>query len=566
MVNTDTLPAVPPSRLPRLGQLLIDRGIASEADVAAALVRQRERGHRLGECLVELGHVDRQALYRFLAEQARVSFADVENLTIPPELAARMPADVARRFQALPIAEDEGGLVVAMADPDDVFELDDLAVIMHATIVPALADPQDLRSVIDRTYATGDIPESVKEAAADITDAAPDEGFDDADGSVVRLVDALLEQSISKGASDLHIEPSSREIRMRIRVDGVLRDLQSAPLKVLPALVTRVKVLANLDIANSRVPQDGRLSVAKNGRDVDVRVAVLPSSHGESIVLRFLDNATGVVALPALGFRPDELARYATAFHAPQGAVIISGPTGSGKTSTLYATLAELNTVARSIVSVEDPVEYELDGLKQIQINPLAGLTFASVLRSILRNDPNVIFVGEIRDGETAHIAGEASITGHLVFSTIHTTSAAAVPMRLIDMGVDPYLAASALTCVVAQRLARRLCHHCAVGDDRPDLDVLRRYGGDAISAGAMTIRRAVGCERCHGRGYAGRVAIYEIMLIDDEIRHLIHTRASAGDIERVAVAGGMDTLRVAGAKRVASGELTIDELRRVIA
>jgi type IV pilus assembly protein PilB len=347
----------------------------------------------------------------------------------------------------------------------------------------------------------------------------------------------------------------------------VLRDLQRAPLKVLPALVTRVKVLADLDITNSRAPQDGRFTVVKNGRDVDVRVAVLPSSHGESVVLRFLDNATGAVALPALGFRPDELARYATAFQAPQGAVLVSGPTGSGKTSTLYATLAELNTDARSIVSVEDPVEYKLDGLKQIQINPHAGLTFASVLRSILRNDPNVIFVGEIRDGETAHIAGEASITGHLVFSTIHTTSAASVPMRLIDMGVEPYLAASALTCVVAQRLARRLCTHCAVADDRPDLDVLRRYGGDAITATtAMTVRRAVGCERCHGRGYAGRVGIYEVMLVDDEVRHLIHTRASAGDIERVAVAGGMDTLRVASAKRVASGDLTIDELRRVIA
>jgi type IV pilus assembly protein PilB len=331
-------------------------------------------------------------------------------------------------------------------------------------------------------------------------------------------------------------------------------------------MISRLKVMAELDITQTHVPQDGRFSISHNGFEVDVRVATLPSAHGETMVLRILDNAVGIIALPALGFRPAELQRYEPAFRVPQGAIIVSGPTGSGKSSTLYSTLAEINSPERSIVSVEDPVEYQLEGLKQVQINPPAGLTFPVALRSILRNDPDVIFVGEIRDGETAQIAAEASITGHLVFSTIHTTSAAAVPLRLTDMGVDPYLVASALTCVVSQRLARRLCAQCAIVDLAPDLTRLRALGCTDELLHGHQIRKAVGCDACHGTGYHGRFAIYEVLLIHDAIRTAIYAGAPTAEIQRLAVQDGMDTLRVAALRRLVEGDLSVDELARVVA
>lgn len=566
MSVTDPAPrTATPRRWPLLGHVLVERGLVTDAQVEEALARQRERGHRLGECLVDLGHLDRTTLYRILAERAGVEFVDLAQHEPDDSLLALVPEDVARRFQALPVEMRDGELLVAMDSPDDVFELDDLHVITGVTIVPALADPKLLELAINRAYSVADVAGSIDEAADDFPDESAPE-IDTLEGSIVRLVDALLEDAINEGASDIHVEPSDDDVRLRIRVDGVLRDIGDAPLNVLRPLVSRLKVMSSLDITRMRVPQDGRFSVSLQGRDVDVRVATLPSSHGESVVMRLLDRTRGVPPLRSLGFRPREFERFAQAFRAPQGAVIVSGPTGSGKTSTLYSTLAEIDTPARSIVSIEDPVEYQLAGMKQVQINPAAGLTFPAALRSILRNDPDVIFVGEVRDGETARIASEASITGHLVFSTIHTTSAAAVPVRLIEMGVEPYLVSAALTCVVAQRLARRVCERCASVDRDPDLDVLRRLGWTEEMSEGRAIRAAVGCDACRGTGYHGRFAIYEVLLVTDEIRDRILGGAATAEIQRLAVADGMDTLRVAALHRVAGGDLTIDELLRVIA
>ena len=567
VIERADFPAEPPRRWPLLGEMLIARGLVSEAQVDAALDRQRTRGKRLGECLVELGYLTRPVLYRELADRAGVAYVDLQNHVPDLVLAALVPEEIARRFQALPIETRPGEIVVAMAKPEDLLELDDLAVITGCDIIPALADPEQLKEAINRAYVGGDIAESVKDAVEDLDDDDAREPVGDVvDGSIVRLVDALLEQAINDRASDLHIEASEDRVRLRVRVDGVLHDLSEAPPNLLRPMISRLKVMAELDITQTRVPQDGRFSISHNGFDVDVRVATLPSAHGETMVLRLLDNSVGIIALPGLGFRPAELQRYEPAFRAPQGAIIVSGPTGSGKSSTLYSTLAEINTPERSIVSVEDPVEYQLEGLKQIQINPPAGLTFPVALRSILRNDPDVIFIGEVRDGETAHIAAEASITGHLVFSTIHTTSAAAVPLRLTDMGVDPYLVASALTCVVSQRLARRMCAHCAIVDLAPDLTRLRALGCTDELLHGHQIRKAVGCDACHGTGYHGRFAIYEVMLINDAIRTAIYAGASTAEIQRLAVQDGMDTLRVAALRRLVEGDLTIDELARVVA
>jgi len=566
VIERADLPAEPPRRWPLLGEMLIAQGLVSEAQVDAALDRQRTRGKRLGECLVELGYLTRHVLYHELAQRAGVAYVDLQNYAPDLVLAALIPEEIARRFQALPIEQRPGEIVVAMAKPEDLLELDDLAVITGCDIIPALADPEQLKEAINRAYAAGYVAESVNDAVEDLDDEDEEPVTDVVDGSIVRLVDALLEQAINDRASDLHIEPSADRVRLRVRVDGVLHDLSEAPLNLLRPVISRLKVLAELDITQTRIPQDGRFSISHKGFEVDVRIATLPSAHGETMVLRILDNAVGIIALPALGFRPAELQRYEPTFRAPQGAIIVSGPTGSGKSSTLYSTLAEINTRERSIVSVEDPVEYQLEGLKQIQINPPSGLTFPVALRSILRNDPDVIFVGEVRDGETAQIAAEASITGHLVFSTIHTTSAAAVPLRLTDMGVDPYLVASALTCVVSQRLARRLCSQCAIVDLAPDLTRLRPLGCTDELLHGHQIRKAAGCDACRGTGYHGRFAIYEVLLVNDAIRTAIYAGAPTAEIQRLAVQDGMDTLRVAALRRLVEGDLSVDELARVVA
>jgi type IV pilus assembly protein PilB len=431
-----------------------------------------------------------------------------------------------------------------------------------------MADPEQLREAIDRSYTRTDVEATLGDAASDYeedTTGADLAGLSVEDGPIVRLVNALLERAVDERASDLHVEPASDRVRVRFRVDGVLHDISETPLSVLRPVVSRVKVLGGLDIAQTRSPQDGRFSVTVHGRPIDIRVATLPTANGEAIVMRLLDRMRGVMDLDGLGFTDVEMSRFEPAFRAPQGAVLVSGPTGSGKTSTLYATLSEINNPDKSIVSVEDPVEYRLDGIKQIQINTRAGVTFPTALRAILRADPDIVLIGEIRDADTAHIAAEASITGHLVFSTLHTTSAAAVPMRLVDMGIEPYLVASSLTCVLAQRLARKLCNDCAVADEHPDLELLRSLGATDEILDSADFRRPNGCHLCQKTGFRGRQAVYEVMPITEDIGHLVLEHASSVTIEHLAVEQGMDTLRISALRRVAKGEFTVEEMLRVI-
>ena len=421
---------------------------------------------------------------------------------------------------------------------------------------------------LDRAYQHSRVESSLGDVATDTAPAIETNVAVDPvmDGPMVRLVDALLEQAAKDKASDLHIEPTNEKVVIRLRIDGVLHDTSEAPLSVLRPMISRLKVLSGLDIAQSRLPQDGRFSTTLQGRQVDVRVATIPTVTGEGMVLRMLDASRGVVDLPSLGLTAKELARLDPAFRAAQGGVFVTGPTGSGKTSTLYAALLAISTRDKSIVSVEDPVEYRLDGVRQIQAHPKAGLTFPVALRSILRADPDVIFVGEVRDGETARMAAEAAITGHLVVSSLHTTRAAAAPIRLVDMGIESYLVASSLTCVAAQRLVRELCDECAVPVGRDDATrLLNDLDADDALIETATVRAPVGCPSCRETGYSGRTAIFEIMPVSEHIARLIVERAATADIEMVAVAEGMDTLRTSALKRVAAGDVGVDEMLRVV-
>ncbi len=552
----------------RLGQAMVDRGLITQDDLDRALDHQRVTRKRLGESLIEIGAVTSFQLSQALADHLGVPFVDLE--THPPDvlLAGMIPEEVARRYCALPVERWSGQVVVAMANPNDVFALDDIRVLTGQSILAALADTGHLLAAIEAAYSRSDLIESSLDDAADDYDVEAEMGsgalVDDA--PVVKLVNALLEKAVADRASDLHIEPASRSVMIRMRIDGILHDTSEAPLNVLRPMVSRLKVMGSLDIAQNRLPQDGRFSLSVQGRPIDVRIATVPTAAGESVVLRLLDPVRGAMDLASLGLSEYESERFVTAFHAPQGAIFVTGPTGSGKSSTLYALISSVNTRDKSIVSVEDPVEYRLDGVKQIQINSRAGMTFPSALRSTLRADPDVILVGEVRDAETARIAADASITGHLVLSTLHATRSAAAPIRLIDMGVEPYLVASAVSCIAAQRLARKLCDSCATPMPELDYAQLRRLGAtEEMLAEELNVRVPVGCSNCRKTGYRGRAAIFEIMPVTEDITRLIVERAPSGDIERIAVEQGMDTLRMAALRRVLTGDLSFEEMARVV-
>ena len=562
-------PSLRGSRRSRLGQLMVERGMVTEEQLDTALEEQQSTGNRLGETLVEQGVLSSVDLAAVLADHLGVPFVDLRAGSPDLVLAALIPENVARRYNALPVARWGEQLVIAMANPSDVFAVDDLRVLTGSPVIAALAEPHHLLETLDRAYQHSRVESSLGDVATDTapaieTNVAADDPV--MDGPMVRLVDALLEQAAKDKASDLHIEPTTEKVVIRLRIDGVLHDTSEAPLSVLRPMISRLKVLSGLDIAQSRLPQDGRFSTTLQGRQVDVRVATIPTVTGEGMVLRMLDASRGVVDLPSLGLTAKELARLDPAFRAAQGGVFVTGPTGSGKTSTLYAALLAISTRDKSIVSVEDPVEYRLDGVRQIQAHPKAGLTFPVALRSILRADPDVIFVGEVRDAETARMAAEAAITGHLVLSSLHTTRAAAAPIRLVDMGIESYLVASSLTCVAAQRLVRELCDECAVPVGRDDATrLLHDLDADDALIENATVRAPVGCPSCRETGYSGRTAIFEIMPVSEHIARLIVERAATADIEMVAVGEGMDTLRTSALKRVAAGDVGVDEMLRVV-
>ena len=539
-------------------------GIAPET-VARASARCPE-GRTLGEVLAEGGEVEGGRWARALAEAAGLPFAPA--VSVPPrELTELLPMPFAKRHLVLPLARTGEALEVAMADPSALSALDDLRFLYRARVRPVVVPAPVLRAAITQAYdaaarsavdTMGAIEDERLELVADALE--PPDLLEAGDETpVIRLVNALLFQAVRDDASDIHIEPYERSLAVRFRIDGVLHDVLSPPCRLQPTIAARIKVMAALDIAERRLPQDGRIRVRVAGRDVDVRVSLVPTPFGERIALRLLDRASARLELSALGLASAVAAGFDELLAESHGLVLVTGPTGSGKTTTLYAALRRLASGARNIMTIEDPIEYQLSGIGQMQANGRIGLNFAAGLRAVLRQDPDVILVGEIRDRETVEIAMQAALTGHLVFSTLHTSDAAGALTRLLDMGVEPYLAASSLRGVLAQRLVRRVCAACGV-DERATTDEQRALGAGPPA----TLRQAgPGCDACRGSGYRGRTAIHELLIVDDAVRRLVMARAEAAAVRRHAAGAGMATLRDDGFAKVRRGVTTVAEVLR---
>jgi len=556
----------------QLGQILIELGLITPEQLDAALEEHQKTPKALGRVLIDLGMIKEADLVRALAEQVGLEFVDLTDTQIDPATTALLPEALARRYRALPIGERDGKLLVAMSDPANVYALDDIRTITGREVQPVVATSADVEQAIAKFAG---LDSHVEQLAAEAADSSEGEEHDlEAaleDAPIVKLVNAIMSQAVAERASDVHIEP--RDVRIRFRVDGVLHEpMRPQPKNLQGGLISRLKVMADLNIAEKRVPQDGRISMKVGTRQLDLRVATLPTVHGEKVVIRVLDKSNALLALADLGFMEESYTRFATAFSKPYGAILVTGPTGSGKSTTMYSTLNILNEESKNIITVEDPVEYRMAGVNQIQVNPKAGLTFASALRSILRADPDIVLIGEIRDKETATIAIEAALTGHLVLSSLHTNDAPSAISRLVEMDVETFLVASSIDAVVAQRLARILCEKCKQ-PYAPDEAELRAAGyledkwaeiGEVFRAPDNRVAKNE-CKACSGTGYRGRIGLYEVMLRSEEIERLTVERASADAIRNVAIQQGMTTLREDGLVKVRAGITSIEEVARVV-
>ena len=542
----------------RLGEMLIARGLIGDDELNQALELQKERGDKLGKILIDLGFVAQREILSALGEQLSVRVVTLDG---PPPMTPeteRLSARFLRQFRCIPAGFDDTSLALAMADPLD-FET--IAAVRHVTglkITPLLASEQEIVDSVDRYYGVAARPDTATGLLDDTTEAGEDlEHLRDmaSEAPVIRLVNAMVASAVEKRASDIHIEPFEKEFRIRYRVDGVLQQQESPPRELKAAIISRVKLMAKLNIAERRLPQDGRIKIRTLGREVDLRVSTLPTLYGESVVMRLLDRSAGdFYDLPKLGFTPDMLELMVHFAQLPHGIFLVTGPTGSGKSTTLYSALKRINLVDRKIITIEDPVEYQMDGINQIHVNPQIGLTFASGLRHIVRQDPDVIMVGEIRDRETADVAIRAALTGHLVFSTLHTNDAPSAITRLTDMGVENYLLTSSLVAVLAQRLVRVICPRC------------KQSGGAKLAPSGQMVEsfRGAGCENCFHTGYRGRVGIFEMMQLNDELRRMIMKNEDASILTEAALRNGMNTLRQDGWGKIAAGVTTVDEVMRV--
>ncbi len=549
-----------------LTDVIVEMGLSSRSQVDEALESSRIAGTTPERVLLDNGALTPDALARALAERYGLDHLDLGIFSVDMSAANLVSTAVAKRYQTVPVAfADKRTLLVAMADPSNVLAVDDIAIMTGYEIRVAVAPPDDITALISRL----DHLEDVVGEATEVHEESDEDGAEvvalhetSEDAPVIKLVNQIVAQAVERGASDIHMAPDGRELRVRFRVDGVLADVTSVPRRMAPGVVSRIKIMAELNIAEKRLPQDGRVGLVIDGRHVDLRVVTLPSVHGEGVVMRVLDKAAVVVALDKLGMADPERERFEHSCKETHGAVLVTGPTGSGKSTTLYAALQLLNTPEKNIITVEDPVEYEMVGLTQVQVSSKVGLTFAAGLRSMVRADPDIIMVGEIRDRETAQIAVESALTGHLVLSTLHTNDAPSAITRLIEMGIEPFLVASALECVVAQRLARMLCPNCKRRTIIP-AKVLRENGYKARVE--LEAYEPVGCRRCGGSGYRGRVGLYEVMKMTPEIQAMTLERSPSEAMRDLAVTQGMTRLRDDGLQKVKQGRTSMAEIARVI-
>ena len=550
-----------------LGEILVADGVTTPEMITAALTRMQTTGERLGEALVALGAVTKDDVLKALAVQNNLPYLFRGELPSPLPVVKNLSPKYLRQYVVCPIAVEGGLLTVATADPLNPMIVDDLRQSTGLDVRIVVSPGEGILEAIDRTYDGAATP--LQRIVEGLEEERGPEGEEDVnhlrdmafEAPVIRLVNLLVESAIAAEASDIHIEPFEDTLRVRYRIDGILFDQESPPRRLRDAVTSRIKLMAEMNIAERRLPQDGRIRVSLHGRRVDIRVSTIPTVHGESIVMRLLDRASVFLPLEKLGFGSDTLKHFEAPIQRPHGILLVTGPTGSGKTTTLYAALEKINSPDRKILTIEDPVEYQLKGVNQIPVKPKIGLSFATGLRHIVRQDPDVILVGEIRDLETVDIAIQAALTGHMVFSTLHTNDAPGAIPRLQDMGAEPYLIASVLEGVLAQRLVRRICQACRT-PETPSAADIEALGVEAPPG--VTLYRGLGCDECRNTGYRGRTAIYELFTITEDVRSLILRRASSREIRRLAVEAGMTTLRMDGWSRACEGVTTVEEVLRV--
>jgi type IV pilus assembly protein PilB len=559
----------------RLGELLVREKLISLQQLRDAQTEAKRSGRRLGVALSHLGYVDDQDLTKFLAQQYSLPSINLDDFEIEPDVIQLVPREIALKHVVIPVNRAGATLIVAMADPSNIYAIDELKFLTQYSIEPVVSSETAIETAIARYYAEKgpDLDQLIGDFAQEDIDFSQsgDESFNIVDlenqageAPVVKLCNAILLSAIKKQASDIHIEPYEKSLRIRYRIDGVLHEEMRPPLRLKNAITSRIKIMASLDIAERRLPQDGRIKL-KIGRDreMDFRVSVLPTLYGEKVVLRLLDKSNLQLDMTKLGFESAALAHFKHAINQPYGMVLVTGPTGSGKTTTLYSALSELNKVSTNVSTAEDPVEFNLAGINQVQMHEDIGLNFAAALRSFLRQDPDIIMVGEIRDFETAEIAVKAALTGHLVLSTLHTNDAPSTVSRLLNMGVEPFLVCASVNAVVAQRLARRVCNDCAKPANWPS-DLLARVGIKPEQLSGATPREGTGCNTCNNTGYRGRIALYEVMPFTDELKELVLQGASSAEIKAEMIRGGVDSLRMAGINKILEGVTTPEEILRV--
>lgn len=560
----------------KLGQLLVNNNIVTEEQLEQALELQKKEGGRIGSNLISLGFLTDETLVEFLSRQYGVPSVSLSHEDIDPSITKLVPYDIAYKYQIFPVSKSGAMLTIAMTDPSNVFAIDDVKFMTGYEVKPVIASETAIKEAITKHYEQSDALQTVVDSMA----AIDSEGLDliqdeeeDVDVSdlknageeapVVKLVNLILGEAIARGASDIHMEPYEKTYRVRYRVDGVLYDVMQPPARLKAALSSRIKIMAELDIAERRVPQDGRIKLKIRNKAVDLRVSTLPTLFGEKIVMRILDQSNLNLDMTKLGFDEKALEEFQEAIQSPFGMVLVTGPTGSGKTTTLYSALSTVNKVDVNIMTAEDPVEYNLLGINQVHVKEDIGLTFAEALKSFLRQDPDIVMVGEIRDFETGEIAVKAALTGHLVLSTLHTNDAPSTISRMLNMGIEPFLISASVIMIIAQRLARRICSECKEIEEIPEF-TLREIGFSEEDALAVKCYKGKGCSVCGGTGYKGRVALYEVMPVKDEIKDLILKGASTMELKKEAVRLGMKTLRMAGLEKIREGVTTVDEVLRV--
>ncbi len=564
----------------KIGELLLKAQLITQDQLDKVLEDQQATGGRVGQHLVKHGFVSEEDVLDCLSQQYGVPSINLRHFDIDDSIIRLIPADVARKYEFIPVSKTGATLTVAMGDPTNVFAMDDITFITGYRVEPVVASEEALREAIDKYFGTTHAIElkkvmddlsTVDETSLEVLEDEEEEDVADLEASadeapVVRLVNLILTDALKRGASDIHIEPYEKSFRVRFRIDGILYEIMNPPLKLKDAIASRIKILAKLDIAEKRLPQDGRIKIKMKHqgkpKELDYRVSTLPTLHGEKIVLRLLDKDNLMLDMTKLGFERQSLNWFEEAIFSPYGMVLVTGPTGSGKTNSLYSAISRINTPETNIITAEDPVEFQMSGINQVQMKESIGLNFAAALRSFLRQDPNIVLVGEIRDFETAEIAIKAALTGHLVLSTLHTNDAPSTINRLMNMGIEPFLVATSVNLIVAQRLIRRICSKCKEAEDVP-VQALLNIGFSESEAPNIQLYKGRGCEACNQRGYKGRVGLFEVMKVTEDIRELVLSGASAVELRRKAIEEGMISLRHSGLQKIREGVTTIEEVVR---